>query len=108
MGACLLDSWFKIDPGEGAFYALFGLLFVFAGIVLLIVILWLIGLVMKKVEGLRQAKHEKKAALAVPSAPAAQEGISPETVAAITAAISACLEQEQGKCDFVVRRIKRI
>ena len=36
------------------------------------------------------------------------EGISPEVVAAITAAIMAVYEGENAKCDFIVKRIKRL
>ncbi len=99
-----LLSWFKLDPGEGAFYAVFGLLFVFLGIVLLIAIFTLIGFLMKKVNG------RSKAHAANPPQPAIRidEGIPPEVVAAITAAIAVYTEGERSKCDFVVRRIRKI
>lgn len=103
----LLDSWFKMDVGEGAFYAVFGLVFVFLGIVLLILILSLIGLVMRKIEEARRRRHEKKIP-AAPALPDAEEGIPPEVVAAISAAVAVCLREENAKCEFVVRRIKRI
>ncbi len=78
----ILSDWFKLNVGDGAFYAIFGFLFVFAGIALLVVIFTVLGVIMK--------------------------GISPEVVAAITAAIMAVYEGENAKCDFIVKRIKRL
>lgn len=106
----LLDAWFKLDIGETAFYAAFGFLFVFAGILLLIVFFTVLGLIMKKVNERKQRKQETKKA-DVPETPAAieiEEGISPEIVAAITAALAVYTEVEQQKCDFVVRKIRRV
>lgn len=115
MGMLLLDGWFKLDPGEGAFYAVFGFIFVFVGIALLIGILTLLGIVMTKLGKRRERKENASAQREqVPSAPLpgkgieADEGISPETVAAITAALAVCLQQERQKCEFVVRRIKKL
>ena len=109
-----LDGWFKIDLGEGAFYSVFGFIFVFLGIVVLIAIFTLLGVVMKKINAKpKRDKGQKKGNADAPSvttgAPsAAEEGISPETVAVIAAAISAYYEQSREKCDFVVKRIKRL
>lgn len=112
MDMLLLDGWFKLNPGEGAFYAVFGFLFVFVGIALLIAIIYLAGLLMTKAEARREGRAKKQAAPVPPPtlqpAPASEEGIPPEVVAAITAAISVCLEQERHKCEFVVRRIRKI
>ncbi len=105
----LLDSWFKFGIGEGAFYALFGFVFVFAGILLLILFFTALGFVMKKIDG-RKSKKKQKEEQETPKmpVPSAEEEIPPEVVAAITAAIAVCTEGERQKCDFVVRRIKRI
>ncbi len=105
----LLDPWFKMNVGDGAFYAVFGLLFVVVGIALLVLILTLIGFIMKK---LGERKREND----VPAAPRdrrrevspPQEDVSPEVVAAITAALMSYYQTENAKCDFVVRRIKRL
>lgn len=93
--------------GTGAFYALFGFVFVFVGITLLIVILSLLGKGMSKVNEKKAQQTAKKSAENVASAPVVEAGIPPEVVAAITAAVAAYMEQEQSKCEFVVRRIKR-
>lgn len=106
----LLDSWFKMSVGDGAFYAVFGLMFVVLGITLLVGILTGVGAIMKRVNGRNAKKIEEKRApmpSPLPEAPV-EEGITPETVAAITAALMAFYEQENVKCDFVVRRIKRV
>lgn len=106
MIANLLDSWFKLDIGDGAFYAVFGFVFVFLGISLLIAIFTAIGYAMKRVN------EKKKKSGAAPDVPVLQieeeEGVTPEVVAAITAALMAYYEQENVKCDFVVRRIKKV
>ena len=111
MATQLLDSWFKMDVGEGAFYAVFGFAFVLLGIALLILIFTILGLVMKRVNA-RKGGAPKKAAQrereALPAALPAETQETPELVAVISAAIAAYYEGTQQKCDFVVRRIKRL
>lgn len=108
----LLFDGFKINIGEGAFYALFGFIFVFAGIALLVGIFTVLGIVMKKVNSRKpRTKRSKKGnkEQAVPMEEIKEtEGISSETVAVIAAAIAAFYESENTKCDFVVKRIKRL
>lgn len=104
----LLDSWFKMDVGEGAFYAVFGFLFVAVGITILVLLFTALGKVMKTVQARRA---EKQNAVPAPSpAPETQiqEGIPPEVIAAITAAVAAVYEGENVQCDFVVRRIQKL
>ncbi len=103
----LLDSWLHFDLGEGAFYAVFGFLFVFAGIAFLILFFTLFGAAMKRAGEHKNKRGEATRESAVGELPAVEEGISPETVAVITAAIAAYYEAAPQKCDFVVRRIKR-
>ena len=104
----LLDGWFKINIGEGAFYAVFGFIFVFLGITLLILFFMALGWLMRKIEK-RKATKKKKPEAPAP-APVLQEeaGVTPEVVAAITAALMAYYETEHSECEFVVRRIKRL
>lgn len=106
----LLSDWFKMNVGDGAFYALFGFVFVFFGIALLVVIFTLLGLVMKKVNARKPKKKKIKSKKIEAETPASESDgdISPEEVAAIMAAITAIYESENAKCDFVVRRIKRL
>lgn len=107
----LLD-WFKIDVGEGAFYALFGFLIVFTGIAILILLFTALGKIMKEANKPRaRGKRKKKEKEEKPSAevPAKkEEGATPELVAVISAAIAAYYEGENVKCDFVVKRIKKL
>ncbi len=107
----LLDSFFKVDLGEGAFYSVFGYVFVIVGIAFLVVLFTLLGLVMKKVSSAKKAP--KNAELPevrenIPHPFSDPDEISPETVAAITAALMAFYQTEDVKCDFIVRRIKKI
>lgn len=109
MNANLLDGWFKLDVGEGAFYALFGFLFVFCGIVLLVLFFTALGKGMKEVQKPRLRRKRKGEELPVPKQPiVSEEGVTPELVAVISAAIAAYYEDENVKCDFVVKRIKKL
>lgn len=103
----LLDGWFQYDLGEGAFYAVFGFVFVFIGITILILLFMGLGKIMESVNQ-RKKNKSVKAEPAVSSAAAQEEGVSPEVVAVITAAIAAYYEKEQTKCEFVVKRIRKI
>lgn len=106
----LLDGWFKFPVGDGAFYALFGFLFVFFGISILILLFSLLGKLMNylKTHPRKPKKTEKTVQDISESESVPEEGVSPEVVAAITAALMAYYEQEQAQCDFIVKRIKRI
>ena len=105
----ILADWFKMNVGDGAFYAVFGFLFVFMGIALLVAFFAILGVIMKKVNARRPKKKKIKSKVIVPEeAPPKEDEIDPEVVAAITAAIMAVYEGENAKCDFVVRRIKRL
>ena len=105
----ILSDWFKLNVGDGAFYAIFGFLFVFAGIALLVVIFTVLGVIMKKMNARKPKKKKIKTKKEAPvQTKVEDEGISPEVVAAITAAIMAVYEGENAKCDFIVKRIKRL
>lgn len=104
----LLDGWFKYNVGEAAFYAVFGFVFVFLGIVLLILIFDGLGWIMKRVDARKSKKEIRGKAPAFSAETSENEGeLSPEIVAAITAAVSAAMQAENVKCDFIVRRIQR-
>ena len=105
----ILSNWFQMDVGDGAFYAVFGFLFVFIGIALLVVIFTVLGVVMKKLNARKPKKRKIKSKVVIEQdeVPADEED-DPEVVAAIMAAISAVYEGENAKCDFIVRRIKRL
>lgn len=110
------ENWFFDNKSEAFLYALIGFLVVFVGIILIIFIIWLVGLIMKKTDNLsflqkkgKKSKSEDKKT-EVPSVAAVEnDGEIPDEVkAAIIAAIMAYYEEKQEKCEFTVKRIKRI
>ena len=109
----LLNQEGSLELGEACLYALTGFAIVVAGIVLIILIIWLIGLLMKKTDNLafltNLGKKRKKAKESVVEEKTSEkEEISPEVRAAIVAAIMAYYTAEKPKCEFKVKRIKRI
>lgn len=112
-------NWYFDNFGEALLYALIGFAVVFLGIVLLIAIIWLVGLLMRKtnnLEFLTNLKFKKRVKTEeVEQVAALQENtqadgdeIPAEVKAAIVAAIMAYYQQEESKCEFTVKRIKRI
>lgn len=89
----------------GLSVAAIGITVVFAGLVLLIFCVKLITLISTE----RKAKQQAAPVVAEPvEAPVIEEvpqGIAPETIAAITAAVAAVWEGDTG---FVVRRVRRV
>ena len=101
----------KATVGEAALYALIGFLVVFVGISLLISVVWLVGKVMGAGQG--AAKEETPKANVPQKAPIAkavigEDEVDEETLAVITAAIMAYYEQQNSRCEFTVKRIKRM
>ena len=92
----------------GLTVALIGLLVVFAGLVLLIYCIKLITLASTDRKAKPAAEGAVAPIMAAPVAnplPAAPQGVSPEIIAAITAAIAAVW---QGDTGFVVRHVRRV
>lgn len=112
------ENYYFDNFGEPFLYALIGFVVVFVGIALLIFILWLIGLIMKKTDNfafltVKPKKKEnvvtvKPTDVDAPGSVAESDDIPPEVKVAIMAAIMAYYEQEQPKCEFTVKRIKRL
>ncbi len=107
------DKTRTVGIDEAALYALLGFAVVFLGIVFLIGVIWLVGKVMGKVNNLdRAVKAPKEPAVKAPVQNVAvsndSDEITEETVAIITAAIMAYYQQTNPKCEFTVKRIKRI
>ena len=122
----MLNNLLKVSPelqaqgypkypgvGETSLYALLGFVVVFLGIAFLIFIVWAVGKLMatfdKKMESKKDAPKQKQTTES-PVAPKSttEEEISDETVAAITAALMAYYVQENKKCEFTIKRIKRM
>ena len=97
-----------VPIGEAALYALLGFAVVFIGIIFLIFVVWLVGKIMAKVEGkpVKVEKAEVKPAQEV--APVSVDEFSEETIAVIMAALTAYYQTNNPKCEFTVKRIKRI
>lgn len=103
----------SVSIGEAALYAALGFAVVFVGIIFLIFVVWLVGKIMnantQKVEKPikeKPIKEEKVESLAV--ADATEDELSDEEVVIITAALMAYYEKNNPKCEFTVKRIKRI
>lgn len=84
---------------------------VVTGIAFLIFVVWLVGLIMSKAKGekIKDPKTnetEQEQELAVTSQK--EDVPDEETVAVITAALMAYYQTNNPKCEFVVKRIKRI
>lgn len=97
--------------GEASLYALLGFLVVFVGIALLIFVVWLVGKVLNKItlaQNDKKEKTQKQEQVSTAISAADGEDISEETVAAITAAIMAYYQEQQTKCEFTVKRIKKV
>ncbi len=100
----------EVEVGEAALLALIGYAIVFFGIAFLIFVVWAVGKIINAVNDSQKAKSvtsvpQKELA---PVANNFEEGISEETLAVLTAAITAYYQQTQQKCEFTVKRIKRI
>ncbi len=104
------NHWY-IGWTDALLYAALGFLVVFVGITILILIVWLMGLIMKKVNGLPKKEKQEEPLKQTPAVTApVEEEIPDEVKAAIVAAIMAYYESEEQscKCEFTVKRIKRI
>ncbi len=98
---------------EAGLYALLGFVVVFLGIVFLIFVIWLVGKAMSKVNGLNgevktPQNPEAKTSPQTVAISNDSDEITEETVAIITAAIMGYYQQTNPKCEFTVKRIKRI
>ncbi len=86
-----------------------GILVVFSGLVLLILFLKLFEVLFsdrrKKLPETKAEAATQAPTIVLPAQPAPSDGITPEVIAAITAAISAVWQENTG---FVVRRVRRI
>ena len=104
-----VDKTRTVSIGEATLLALLGYLVVFLGIAFLIFIVWLVGKAMVKTSVKTEKKVEKPVANVVNKVEEENsDEITDETVAVITAAIMAYYQQNNPKCEFTVKRIKKI
>lgn len=98
---------------EAVLYAFMGYLVVFAGIAFLILVVWLVGKLMTKTGGVKLRKGKKTVVENTPSPvaevlPEQSEEVDEETVAVIMAALTAYYEKNDPKCEFTIKRIKKV
>ena len=106
-----IDKTRAVEIPEVALLAVLGFAIVFFGIAFLIFVVWAVGKIMTKLNAGQSAVQTPKAQEIVqqPQLPATQsEDLDDETVAVIMAALMAYYQQTGAKCDFTVKRIKRI
>ena len=108
--ANLPEGYQEASIGEAALYALIGYLVVFAGIAFLIFIVWLVGKFMARPQPTQKKVQPEEKAAADASTPNAvlDDEVDEETVAVIMAALMAYYEANNPKCEFTVKRIKRV
>jgi sodium pump decarboxylase gamma subunit len=103
------DKTRTVGVGEAALYALLGFLVVFIGITFLIFVVWLVGKIVGSIEMKIQEKQaETTAESPQVNAENVDDELSEETLAVITAALMAYYQKNNPKCEFTVKRIKRI
>ena len=97
----------KASLGEAALYALIGFVVVFIGISLLILVVWLVGKIMNKTTLQKQPKVVETKEKPILSETISND-LDEETVAVIMATLMAYYQTNNPKCEFMVKRIKRI
>ena len=99
----------KATVQEAAWDAVIGFIVVFIGIALLIAVVWLVGKIIGRSQSdAVKSVQEVSVPIAKNTATQDSDEIDEETIAVITAAIMAYYEQQGNKCEFIVKRIKRI
>lgn len=98
-----------VEVPEALLYALIGFLVVFAGIALLIAVVWAVGKIMSSANPTAKPKKvEEKPKQAQIAPVVSSDDVDEETLAVITAAIMAYYQKTNPQCGFTVKRIKRI
>lgn len=104
-------NYYFDNLGEPVVYAIIGFLVVFVGIIILIGIIWFIGFLLRKTDNFSVLKRKKPAVAQQTesvSDKTQDDGITDAEKAAIVAALMAYYQNEEGKCQFTVRRIKKL
>lgn len=108
--AALINEEGSLSIGEACIYALIGFAIIFIGITLIILVIQFIGIIMKKTDNLAffSRKKNKKKTISAPEQVTEDGNVPDEVKAAIVAALMAYYAEEKSKCDFKVKRIRRI
>lgn len=102
----LASEWFN-----GAFVFLLGLVVVFFGITVIILVISGIGKVMTlkdKRPTVKKEDEDEPVVTDTASTSIEYEGVSPEVVAAISAVLSTYYFSTESNCEFKIKKIKRI
>lgn len=104
------NGYYFSGTSEAFIYALLGFLIVFAGIVIIIAVIWLLGLLMRKTNDFKFGGAQKKKEETGKHAETDEtDGEVPDEIkAAIIAAVAAYMETSEPGCEFKVKRIKRL
>ena len=97
-----------VGISEAILYAALGFFIVFLGITFLIAVVWMVGKVMGKQKSDKVAPESKKELSTPIEKPVMSDEIDEETLAVIMAALMAYYETNNPKCEFTLKRIKRI
>ncbi len=111
LASALPEGGRYVSISEASLYALIGFLVVCAGITFLILIVWLVGKMMSKSSNtIKQEpkKEAKKQEVPAVVSTTENEEISEETIAVIMAALTAYYQKNNPKCEFTLKRIKRM
>lgn len=96
---------------NGAFVFVLGMLVVFFGITIIVLVISGIGKIMSiknKTATVKKKEDNDDDVAVVSDASVTYDGASPEVVAAITAVLSAYYFSNQSNCEFKIKKIKRI
>ncbi len=108
--ANLPEGYKKVGVGEAALNALIGYAVVFAGIAFLILVVWFVGKIVSKSQSTpkKTAVLDKTSVNTPVQSTTTNDEVDEETVAVIMAALMAYYQTNNPKCEFTVKRIKRI
>ena len=107
--ASLPDGYQEVSIGTASLYALIGFAVVFAGIAFLIFVVWGLGKLMARVQTPKKVEPAKESvSTAEIGVSSLEDAVDKETVAVIMAALTAYYEKNHPKCEFTVKRIKRV
>ncbi len=98
----------EVGLPEATLYAALGFAIVFVGIAFLILVVWLVGKIMQPRKKAVTTKDVQPIVEPIKRVESITEEIPEETVAVIMAALMAYYQQTNPKCEFTVKRIKRI
>ncbi len=91
---------------NGLFVFILGLLIVFFGIAVIVLVITVIGKIMASSKNKKTKMPENVISESLPQVTA--DGLNSEQIAAITAVLSAYYFSNESNCDFKIKKIKRI